>query len=283
VLFLSSGEISLADKVREDGRRRVTAGQQVRLLDIPADAGAGCGLFDALGGADSASLADSLRGAARTYYGTAARVYLAELTRDRDGAAEAVRDAVADWTAEHVPAGADGQVVRAAARLALLAAAGELATALGVLPWAAGTASAGVARCWVDWLRERGTTGPTEIAAALDRVRAWIGAHGASRFAALRQTLDRDGEPIPERVIDRAGWWRVGDDGTREYLILPSVWGDELAAGCDARALAGEMAERGWLRPESARHTAQRVAVPGHGRQRLYVLTAAALGGGEDD
>jgi len=180
-----------------------------------------------------------------------------------------------------VPPAADGQVVRAAARFALLAAAGELATALGVLPWPAGTASAGVARCWADWLRERGTTGPAEIAAALDRVRAWIGAHGASRFAALRPTLDRDGEPILERVIDRAGWWRDGDDGTREYLILPSVWREELAAGCDARALAAEMTERGWLRPDAAGKASQSVAVPGHGRQRLYVVTAAALGDGE--
>ncbi|MCL4683218.1 DUF927 domain-containing protein [Myxococcota bacterium] len=282
VMFLSSGEISLADKVREDGRRRVTAGQQVRLLDIPADAGAGFGLFDSVGGADSAALADALRTASRTYYGTAARAFLAELTRDRDAAAKAVRDAVADWTAEHVPPAADGQVVRAAARFALLAAAGELATALGVLPWPAGTASVGVARCWADWLRERGTTGPAELAAALERVRAWLGAHGASRFAALRPAVDRDGEPIPERVIDRAGWWRDGDDGTREYLVLPSVWKAELAAGIDARSLVSEMTERGWLRPDAAGKASQSIAVPGHGKQRLYVVTAEALGGDDD-
>ena len=37
LLFLSSGEIGLADKVAEDGRgRRLAAGQQIRIVDVPA-------------------------------------------------------------------------------------------------------------------------------------------------------------------------------------------------------------------------------------------------------
>src|SRR5271166_263531 len=48
-LFLSSGEVGLADKIAEDGRgRRAAAGQQVRIVDIAADAGAGLGLFENL-------------------------------------------------------------------------------------------------------------------------------------------------------------------------------------------------------------------------------------------
>lgn len=50
ILFLSTGEISLGDKLAEDGRR-VTAGQQVRVIDLQADAGAGLGLFETLHGA----------------------------------------------------------------------------------------------------------------------------------------------------------------------------------------------------------------------------------------
>ena len=54
-LFLSSGEISLADKLAEDGRNiSLAAGQQVRVIDIPADAGAGYGLFEHLHGFTSA-------------------------------------------------------------------------------------------------------------------------------------------------------------------------------------------------------------------------------------
>jgi uncharacterized protein (DUF927 family) len=52
LLFLSSGEVSLADKMAEIGRRS-KAGQEVRLVDIPADAGAGWGAFEELHGAPS--------------------------------------------------------------------------------------------------------------------------------------------------------------------------------------------------------------------------------------
>jgi putative DNA primase/helicase len=37
LLFLSSGEIALAEKVAEDGRGRATAGQQIRIVDVPSN------------------------------------------------------------------------------------------------------------------------------------------------------------------------------------------------------------------------------------------------------
>jgi hypothetical protein len=49
VLFLSSGEIGLADKIAEDGRgKKMAAGQRVRIVDVSADAGAGMGMFENL-------------------------------------------------------------------------------------------------------------------------------------------------------------------------------------------------------------------------------------------
>ena len=49
ILIMSSGEITLADKMAELGKRR-HVGQGVRLADIPADAGAGKGAFEELQG-----------------------------------------------------------------------------------------------------------------------------------------------------------------------------------------------------------------------------------------
>ena len=49
LLFLSAGEIGLAQHMREAGKK-ARAGQEVRLADIPADAGAGYGLFETLHG-----------------------------------------------------------------------------------------------------------------------------------------------------------------------------------------------------------------------------------------
>ena len=54
LLYLSCGEITLGDKIAEDGRnRKVAAGQQVRMIDVPADAGAGLGIFETLHGYES--------------------------------------------------------------------------------------------------------------------------------------------------------------------------------------------------------------------------------------
>lgn len=275
VLFVSSGEVGLADKIREDGRQRVTAGQAVRVVDVPADAGRGLGLFEALGQHGTArALADHLRAASATHYGVAAGEYLAALTADREAAAAAVAEARRAWLASHLPAGADGQVARVAARFALVAAAGELATALGILPWQAGEADAGAARCYADWLAERGGAGPAELEAGCEQVRRYIEAHGASRFEAEE---GRDTAPTRDRV----GWAIRGADGERLYLLTPQTWAAELCRGFDAQAIARECARRGWLLPGVDGRATQVRRLPGMTRaSRVYVLTAQAAVGG---
>ena len=72
LLFISTGEIPLAEHIAQSGER-ARAGQEIRLLDIPSDAGRGMGLFENLHGASSArDFADSLQQLAEQYHGTAA-------------------------------------------------------------------------------------------------------------------------------------------------------------------------------------------------------------------
>lgn len=61
LLFLSAGELGLADHMAEGGKRTRT-GQEVRMADIPADAGQGMGAFECLHDA-----ADVGRGFLRCY------------------------------------------------------------------------------------------------------------------------------------------------------------------------------------------------------------------------
>ena len=49
LLFLSSGEIGLAEHMASV-QRRTRAGQEIRMVEIPADAGAGLGIFEDLHG-----------------------------------------------------------------------------------------------------------------------------------------------------------------------------------------------------------------------------------------
>ena len=165
VLFLSTGEISLSDKISEDGHgKRAKAGQEVRVLDIPADPGAGFGLFDRLpDGMDGAAFAGVLNLAASEVYGTPARTFIDWLCANTERAMGAARRVQDSMLADIVPSDADGQVKRAARRFALVAAAGELATHAGVTPWEKGEACRATTACFNAWLEARGGSGASEI------------------------------------------------------------------------------------------------------------------------
>jgi uncharacterized protein (DUF927 family) len=277
-LFLSSGEIGLADKVREDGKRKATAGQAVRVVDVPADAGAGLGLLEELHGSpDAAAFVQQLGASVATFYGTAGRAFVAALAEKPDDAADLVRDLCRRFLDAHVPTKSDGQVRRVAERFALAAAAGELAIALGIVPWPERAAVAASEACLRAWLSDRGGIGPAELADALERVRGFFLEHGSSRFDPVRD------EQSVYSVRDRAGWWREDEEGRREWLLLPKVFKDELAAGFDSRALAKECIARGWLRPDATGRSCRSERVSNLGKVRVYVFTDAVVGDGDDD
>ena len=82
VLFLSAGEVGLADHMAAVGKR-AKAGQEVRLADVPVEGESGQGLFQELHGHPSgAALADALTEAVRAEHGTAAREYLRVLVEN---------------------------------------------------------------------------------------------------------------------------------------------------------------------------------------------------------
>lgn len=284
VLFLSSGEIGLADKIAEDGRhRRLTAGQQVRVIDVPADAGKGLGLFKELHGHSTGdTFAQQIKTAASVCHGAAARAFLEVIAAKPEQFTEAITGHRDDFIKEHCPPGADGQVLRVAARFGLVAAAGELATALEILPWARGGATVAVGACFGAWLDARGGSGPTEVADGICQVLAFLSAHGSSRFETWGES-EETGEPFTaRRTINRAGWRRKDSEGRWEYLATAAGF-REMTAGFDGRTLARELIERSLLIPDVEGKSAKPLTVPGHGKVRLYHFPANTLGGGSDD
>ena len=284
VLFLSSGEVSLADRLAEarGGPRRAQAGQEVRVVDVPADAEAGLGVFETLyGAADGASFAKALTHATRQHHGTAGRAFLTQLAAELDAAVRAVRQAQADFLRTYLPPGASGQVARVADRFALAAAAGELAAAMGVLPWQEGEATAAAARCFADWRGARaGGNGAAEDAAALVAVRHFIGLHGAARFEALMQGQNGAWTQLdPARPVqNRAGWRKPEAGGGARYCILPDVWAREVCAGLDPSATARALLRAGFLDGQGGRPTRmERVGEPE--AVRVYAVRGRILAG----
>ena len=242
VLVLSTGEVPIETKLADDKGRKARAGQLVRLLDIPADRGTGFGVFDR-GGHDGnpGTLAKDCKQAASSAYGTAGPEFVQRIICE--GAGEIgvqVRGIAEVFVADHVVAPADGQIIRAAQRLALIAAAGELATALNIVPWQKGEASAAAAWALDQWIAGRGGAEPAEVRQAIEQVQLIIERHGESRFDSLD---DPDAKPVNNRI-----GWRKGSGSHREWWIPPQVWKSEICAGLDPVMVARTLAERGMLR-----------------------------------
>lgn len=183
VMVLSSGEISFTDKLREAGGRGA-AGLDVRMVDLRADAGAGLGLFQNLhGAANAAGFAQELKVAATSYYGAPARAFVVARILQIDLLKDQAREFRTGFSDVVVPQDADGQVRRVAARFALVAIAGELASQFGLTGWAEGEVTEAAQNCFREWLRERGGTGAAETQKARQAIMTAIERDGQSRFA----------------------------------------------------------------------------------------------------
>ena len=275
LLFLSAGEVGLADHMRAAGKT-ARAGQELRLAEVPGDAGAGMGLFENLHGDPTpAAFAERLKVAAEGHYGTAFPALLERLIPEIGELPELLRAGRARFLAEALPTGASGQAHRVADRFALVALAGEVATDLGITGWPEDEAWRAAVTCFRAWLAARGGAGSLEPESMLAAVRRFLELHGESRFAELTRggaLVDADRYP----VRDRAGFRRAVEEST-EFLVLPEVWRAEVCAGLDPKATASLLAERGALRGEKPGHLTVRERLPGLGRVRVYAIQGAAL------
>jgi uncharacterized protein (DUF927 family) len=242
VLFLSTGEVTLADKLLE-ARRRLSAGQAVCMIDLRVDAGRGFGVFDNGGpSSNQKSLSDDIKEAARTHFGMAGPEFVRlMIEKGVEEISSHVKDVMATFRKSFVPTGADSQVLRAADRFGLVAAAGELAIELGIVPWSEHSAVQAAGVCFRDWLDARGGSDPHEHQVIIAQVRSIIEAHGDSRF------VDLDGDGVKEPVSDRLGY-RIRLDGKPAWLVFPEMWRNEFNSGLDPHFAVRTLKDKGILR-----------------------------------
>lgn len=273
LLFLSSGETGLADKMLERGLTP-KAGQEVRLADLPADSGAGMGLFEKLHGFDTpGALASHLREATRSIYGVPSREFLERLREmDQLELADRITTNCQCFVKRHVGPEAPGQVQSVAARFGLIGVAGELAIEMGILPWAKGEALHAAALCLGAWRQNRGGLGVSEIETGIVAVRQFLEIHEDSRFEWLMRDSDRLGRRPP---YSRAGWCKETERGEFEFFILPSIFETEICKGFDHRTVAGAMAERGLLQPSPDGRMKRKERVGGADTRWVYRVLPA--------
>lgn len=203
---LSNGEKSIPT-IMSEGGARYNAGQSVRLLDLPVERQHG--VFDTLHQFNTgAELSDWIKKQSAIHYGLAGRLFLEKLTKDKRDFNESLQKIKESKLFQ--ASGAQGQHKRAAARFALIALAGELATEYGITGWSKGTAFKAAAEGFRIWCNTRGQ-GNDEKRQILDQVLNFIERHGDSRFSSLNNTANIT-------VRDRAGWW-THESETRIYLF----------------------------------------------------------------
>ena len=226
IAFLSTGEIGLGEKLAEAGRR-VRAGQLVRVIEVPAEADAGLGVFEELHDfATGAALADAIKAATAQHTGHAARAFIAGIADRLPVVMVTLKKARAKWIHDHMPDKADGEVQRVAAKFALIGSAGELAGTILELPWPKNAANDAAAACFKAWLEKRGGSEAHEIVAGIAQVRRFIGQYGESRFSVITGKDNQTNDLYT--INNRAGWRRHSDpedfQSPWEYFVLPGAW-----------------------------------------------------------
>ncbi|HEX8637749.1 MAG TPA: DUF927 domain-containing protein, partial [Pyrinomonadaceae bacterium] len=176
LLFLSNGEQSLADKITEAGGT-VRGGQEVRFCDIEADTGK-FGLFEHLHDlASGQQLSDHLSSASCRFYGSPIRVFLEELTKiDALEILDKWQKFKTGFIDEVLPKKKDvsTEVLRVAARFALVAFGGEVATDKGITKWTEGEALEAARVVFAQWMNGREGFGQTDAENAVRQVRAFL-------------------------------------------------------------------------------------------------------------
>ncbi|MCJ1962073.1 DUF927 domain-containing protein [Novosphingobium mangrovi (ex Hu et al. 2023)] len=287
VMVCSTGEIGLADHMRAAKRgERTMAGQELRLLDLPADAGAGFGAWEALHHmASPAAFSDAIKAVCATHYGHAGPAFIRGLVTDPAYWEREVKRLAKAFAEKARQEGDSGQVHRGALRFAAVAAAGEMATALGIVPWRAGEAEMAALACFNAWAAGFGRTGLREHRQILERVRNAIQA-GQSRFGSVPRAKehssygggsDDDGATISNREGEARSLTTLGylhdiEPGKSCYLFHDSGW-NEVLTGCDPREAASVLQEHGFLVPGDGGRPKRKQRV---GRQSLRFYTVRA-------
>jgi len=213
---------------------------------------------------------------AEQFYGTAGPAFLhAIIDRGIDKTIDSVNAAIESFCANSIKFGTDGQIRRAARRLALIAVAGELAHDLGIVPhWQKGEATEAAVFALQQWIAGRGGSEAAEVIQAIRSVRLFIEKYGDSRF-------EVDTEFPQDKIIHNRAGWRRGKGEDQVWLVLPEVFKTEVCKGLDPTMVAKVLADCGMLlRAEDQYQRTHRI----QGKVlRLYTITTVIFSGSDNE
>lgn len=279
LLFLSAGELSLSQHVAEVGKRTPT-GAELRMADIPADAGQGMGCFENLHGyANGHEFAKALGVTVNKYYGTAFPAFVEQILKNRESLRDSLADARLKFEKATLTSAASGQAQRVGARFALVGAAGELASHWGITGWQQGASMQAAMTCFKSWLQAFGGEGNKEERAMIEQVRHFLELHGEARFTDIDRSVVEDNHT--PRTMNKAGFREKNAEGNLEYYCYPEVFKAEICKGFDHQAIARLLIARGFMKGDG-KHLKPKVNLPGEGRKRVFHILPTIWGDEND-
>jgi len=283
IAMLSSGELGLADILASVGQK-THAGQTVRFVELPADAGIGLGMWNELHHlADGGSFTNHIKTAAARYYGTAGRAFVAALAANLDTVPGLVRKLEARFFESFVPHDAGGQVRRVAGAFALVAAAGELAAEWEVCPWPQRSAFEAAGLIFGEWLKGRPTAGNLEDAQILAHVAAVMERNWQARFIDWGRVSEANADlsrmaAVPDALGFRkkSGEW-TEDNQAFLFYVTRGRFAEEFGTkgGFKPKRVAAVLRARGILRCDPDASTLKE-SLP-NGDPRSYCIIGSKL------
>lgn len=265
LVFLSAGEIDLATHMAAAGETP-HAGQEIRMISIDADAGAGMGLIEALHDMESsADLVRHVREQSLLQYGTPIRNFLEGLVQDPDIASK-YQDSLQRFKAQLSVKTLSGQQIRVMYRFHLLAFAGELACAYGVMPFSG--MDTVLVQFYEDWLRQYAMGPDLESHRVLLQVRSFLQRYGATHFPELT-----DGAAIVHKCF---GFRKKMPQGEYDWLIPTEIFREEICAGYELRRVISALKNGGYLAAGDQK-SSQFVRLPNMGRIRVYQIQSKIM------
>jgi putative DNA primase/helicase len=298
IVMLSSGELGLSDHLAGAGQKYFD-GQEVRFIEIEADAGVGHGMWNDVGACAGGGkqFTDNLKKFAARYYGTAGRAFLKELVKNLDQLPTWWRYHVGEFENRYKPQDAGGQVLRVMSAFCLVAFAGELASKFEVVPWPRGAATAAAGGLFTEWASARPSRGNGEEIKMLGHVRGvmernwqakfldWERASGTRRKDEDERERSGDFDPDLSRmpnVIDALGFRKADmpfdqDNPNYIFYVQRGRFIDEFAAkgGFKFKKVAAVLKKHGVLQCD-VDGTTWRETLP-NGDPRSYCIIGKKL------
>jgi putative DNA primase/helicase len=259
LLYLSTGEIGLEEKLSSI-QKNIKAGQEIRFIEVPATREHG--IYDQLHQyASIQQFSKAIWDATKQCHGTFIPEWIKKLT-ELDNLDRRLGDEVDAYQNSWIAKNAGNQVKEVTKRFALLAAAGELAITLGLLPWPKGEVERSIRLTYNTWVDNRSSEADSEDEKIVVKL--------PIAMKRWRSQLIQPGKKLEKK---HSGYSLVSETGTTWLLTREAfIQGLDIRYSNQVVQIARALKEKGWLVNNENRLTFKKYIEGGLAGGRYYKL-----------